>query len=137
MKKILFAFLLSATAGVMSAQTIALEPETLDYGTVAIQSDGYRTFTVKNTGNKALVLSNVKPSCGCTATDFTQTPILPGQTGSITVHYNTALPGAFSKSIEVFSNDPEKERTTIFIKGIVDKNAVPAPAAAPKKASGK
>ena len=85
MKKILFAFLLSATAGVMSAQTIALEPETLDYGTVAIQSDGYRTFTVKNTGNKALVLSNVKPSCGCTATDFPQTPILPGQTGSITV----------------------------------------------------
>ena len=126
MKKILFALLVTAGFGLSQAQKIEFETATLDYGQVALNADGHRTFTVKNTGTKDLVLSSVQPSCGCTATEFTKTPIAPGKTGTITVLYNTGIPGAFSKSIEVFSNDPEKQRSTIFIKGVVQNAATAA-----------
>lgn len=126
MKKILFALLVTAGIGLSQAQKIEFETVTLDYGQVVLNADGHRTFTVKNTGTKDLVLSSVQPSCGCTATEFTKTAIAPGKTGTITVLYNTGIPGAFSKSIEVFSNDPEKQRSTIFIKGVVQNAATAA-----------
>lgn len=119
MKKIFATALLIGTFAVVSAQTISFSETTLDYGKVAVNSDGHRTFVIKNIGDKPLIVSNVKPSCGCTTPEWSKNPILPGKTGQIKVHYNTTIQGAFKKSIEVFSNDPENKRTVIYIKGNV------------------
>jgi len=54
--------------------------------------------------NTALVISNVKPSCGCTVADWPKEPIPAGKTGIIKLHYNTKIPGTFSKTIMVNSN---------------------------------
>lgn len=124
MKKLFAAFAIMGTVVFASAQTISFDNSTLDYGTIKPGSDGNRVFTVKNTGDKPLIISNVKPSCGCTASDFTREPIMPGKTGQIKVHYNTATQGGFLKPIEVFSNDPVNTRSVINIKGNVDPNAV-------------
>ncbi|MCJ8152323.1 DUF1573 domain-containing protein [Chryseobacterium sp. SSA4.19] len=123
MKKLIAGIALFGTFAFASAQTITFDKTTYDYGTIKPSSDGTRFFTVTNTGDKPLILSNVKASCGCTTPEFKTDPIMPGKSAQIKVGYNTAINGGFNKSIEVFSNDPVNNRTVIFIKGNVDPNA--------------
>jgi len=123
MKKLIAGIALFGTFAIASAQTITFDKTTFDYGTIKPNSDGTRYFNVTNTGDKPLVLSNVKASCGCTTPQFSTDPIMPGKSAKIKVGYNTAINGGFNKMIEVFSNDPANSRTVIYIKGNVDANA--------------
>lgn len=123
MKKILAGALLFGSFVFASAQTISFDKTTLDYGTVKTGSEGHRYFTVKNTGDKPLIISRVQASCGCTTPEWSTDPIMPGKTAQIKVGYNTQINGAFQKVIEVFSNDPVNGRSAINIKGVVDPNA--------------
>lgn len=135
MKKLFAGLFLTASFAMASAQSISFDKTTYDYGTVKTGADGHRMFTVKNTGDKPLIISRVQASCGCTTPEWSQDPIMPGKTAQIKVGYNTTIVGPFTKIIEVYSNDPENSRSVITIKGTVDGNAaaeavaVPAPAA--------
>lgn len=119
MKKLVGGLLLFVAFAFSSAQTITFEKTTIDYGTVKANSDGNKVFTFTNTGDKPLIISNVQPGCGCTASDWTKEPILPGKKGEVKVHYNTANLNAFKKTIDVFSNDPKSGRVTLYIQGTV------------------
>ncbi|HUR10421.1 MAG TPA: DUF1573 domain-containing protein [Flavitalea sp.] len=46
-------------------------------------------FRFKNTGDKPLIIKNVRPSCGCTVADFPKEPIAPGQEGEITGSFDS------------------------------------------------
>ena len=119
MKKLVGGLLLLGAFAFSNAQTITFDKTTIDYGTVKANSDGNRVFTFTNTGNKPLILSNVQPGCGCTASEYTKEPILPGKKGEIKVHYNTATVAPFKKTIDVFSNDPANGRIVLYIQGTV------------------
>lgn len=124
MKKLLLGFALAGSFVFATAQTIAFDKTTLDYGTVKTGADGQRVFKVMNKGDKPLIISNVKASCGCTTPVWDKVnPIPPGKSGEIKVGYNTATNGDFRKMIEVFSNDPVNSRTALYIIGKVDPNA--------------
>lgn len=79
---------------------------THDYG--AIKEDGgvaETEFEFTNTGNQALVLNNVRATCGCTTPVWSKEPVAPGKTGVIKVGYNPKnRPGNFTKSISVNAN---------------------------------
>lgn len=120
MKKIFAGLFLTASFAFASAQTISFDKTTFDYGTVKVGADGHRVFTVKNTGDKPLIISKVQASCGCTTPEWSQDPIMPGKTAQIKVGYNTTIVGPFTKIIEVYSNDTENSRSVINIKGNVD-----------------
>ncbi len=139
MKKLIAGIALFGTFALASAQTITFDRTVYDYGTIKTNADGTRFFTVTNTGDKPLIISNVKPSCGCTTPEFSQDPIMPGKTAKIKVGYNTSANGPFNKMIEVFSNDPANSRSVIHIQGNVDPNAPePKPlTAAEQKAAAK
>ena len=112
MKRILyvFAFIL-LTAGVVSAQnkeaSIAVVGDAVfDFGDIK-EADGPAThvFKIKNEGETPLVITKVVASCGCTTPDWTKEPIAKGSTGEIKVTYDpTNRPGAFTKTISVYSN---------------------------------
>ena len=120
MKKILAGLFMTGALAFASAQTITFDKTTFDYGNVKAGADGHRFFTVKNTGDKPLIISEVKPSCGCTTPEWSKDPILPGKTAQIKVGYNTGIKGAFNKLIEVYSNDPANNRSVLYIKGNVE-----------------
>ena len=61
-------------------------------------------FEFKNTSKQDVLLSNVTGTCGCTATDYTKTPIAPKKTGTVMVTYNASNLGKFSKTITVTTN---------------------------------
>lgn len=120
MKKIFAGLFLTASFAFASAQSISFDKTTLDYGTVKHGSDGHRIFTIKNTGDKPLIISRVQASCGCTTPEWSQEPIMPGKTAPLKVGYNTTITGDFTKIIEVYSNDPDNSRAVINIKGTVE-----------------
>jgi len=92
-----------------------------DYGNFREQ-DGKvnHVFWFTNTGDEDLVLTRVQPGCGCTASDYTKTPVAPGQRGMVTAAYDpTNRPGPFRKNIMVVSNAKTNGTMNIFIKGNV------------------
>lgn len=75
-----------------------------DYGTIEQHGDGNCVFTFTNDGKEPLILSNVRSSCGCTVPTWPRQPILPGQSETIKVKYDTKRVGTINKSISVYSN---------------------------------
>ncbi|WP_421869651.1 DUF1573 domain-containing protein [Marinoscillum sp.] len=62
-------------------------------------------FKYENTGNEALVISNVRTSCGCTAPDWNREPLAPGETAEMTIRFNSrGKMGVQNKIITVLSN---------------------------------
>ena len=137
MKKFLATLSMALVAVAMMAQqpVITFEKTEHDFGKIN-EADGRVTtiFTFKNEGMAALVLSNVRASCGCTTPSYTKEPINPGETGEITVTYNpNGRPGHFSKTITVTSNASEPTKK-LYIKGeVIPKPAAPAPNSYPVK----
>jgi hypothetical protein len=94
--------------------------ETIDYGTVAANSDGKREFVFTNNGNKPLIITNATGSCGCTVPTYSKEPIAPGAKGVIGVKYDTSRAGQpFTKTVTITSNAAGTPSKTLTIKGNV------------------
>ncbi len=82
--------------------------------------DAIYVFTFYNIGKEPLTISDARPGCSCTVSDFTHEPIMPGKSGSITVKYAThGRVGVFTKSITVTSNSSISPVVTLIISGSV------------------
>lgn len=90
-----------------------------DYGEIFVDGDGTFNFEFTNTGNEPLILSKPVSSCGCTVPSWPKEPILPGETNSIKVTYNTHKAGAFNKTVTVNSNAKKNPSVLLKIKGNV------------------
>lgn len=80
------------------------DEEVHDFGTVIEGRDAVWRYTFKNIGKDTITLNSnvVKPGCGCTASTYTKTDILPGDTGSITATFHsTGKVGKQTKNISV------------------------------------
>ena len=96
------------------------ESETIDYGTVAPNSDGKREFSFVNNGNKPLIITNASGSCGCTVPSFPKEPIMPGAKAVIGVKYDTSRAGQpFNKTVTITSNATAAPSKILTIKGTV------------------
>ncbi|MBC7606514.1 MAG: DUF1573 domain-containing protein [Burkholderiales bacterium] len=102
----------------ISASPIAWKAEQIDLGEIPQNKPKAIEFEFKNNGKTAVIITNVKASCGCTATDYTKTPIAPGGTAKITATYNAAAKGAFTKTVTVTTNAEEAVKVLSF-KGTV------------------
>ncbi|MEM8906911.1 MAG: DUF1573 domain-containing protein [Bacteroidota bacterium] len=100
---------------------IAWDTRQHDYGQIPQGIPAEAVFTLTNTGKEALLLTQVKGSCGCTATAHDQEPVLPGQSTTITATYNAKKAGAFTKSVKVTTNRSETP-IVLQIKGEVVKS---------------
>ena len=76
------------------------------------------TYRFRNIGEVPLIISNVKPSCGCTTPEYTQTPIKKGEEGYIKATYNAANAGSFLKTVTVTAN-VEEQNITLRLQGEV------------------
>ncbi len=100
-------FLGMMSLGVFAQEKVAkieFKTDTIDYGTIEKGADGLRVFEFTNTGNAPLLISEVKSTCGCTVPKKPEGPIMPGQTGEISVKYDTSRVNPIRKTITVISN---------------------------------
>lgn len=102
----------------LGSATISAQPKLamqngVDWGTVV--PTGALTTTqsvtsrvaIKNGGDSVLIVSSVRPQCGCTTAPIEKDTLLPGETTYMNITLN--LPsgsGEISKYVTIFSNDP-------------------------------
>jgi hypothetical protein len=89
-----------------------------DFGNIPQQSPVTYEFEFTNKGQAPLVISEVEGSCGCTVTEYTKDPVMPGQKGKVKAIFDAAAPGKFRKSIKVVAN-VEGGPEYLYIKGTV------------------
>jgi len=98
---------------------ITFEKDEYDFGKIEKGNIAKYQFKFRNTGNQALVIVNVRPSCGCTTPSWSKEPVAPGATGYIEAAYNSnSGHGTFTKSITVTTNIPDQSKV-LYIKGEV------------------
>lgn len=116
---ILFVGMLSISAFAQEkVAKIEFKTDVIDYGTIEKGSDGVRVFEFTNTGNAPLIISKVSSTCGCTVPSKPDGPILPGETGKISVKYDTNRVNPIRKTITVLSN-ADTPTVALKIKGEV------------------
>jgi hypothetical protein len=95
----------AAPASNQPLTTLALSESNFDFGKVKKGDKVEHVYEVTNTGTNPLVISEVKPGCGCTVPDFTKEPIMPGKKGKITLHFDSSsFDGNVNKYADVFAN---------------------------------
>jgi hypothetical protein len=110
----------TAPASKKDGPNIQFKDDLHDFGKIKEGIIATYDFVFTNTGSQPLLLTDVRPSCGCTTPEWPREPIQPGKTGIIHVKYNSAgRPGNFNKSITVVTNIPDKT-LVLFIKGNVE-----------------
>lgn len=93
------------TTNHQSLTTLALSENHFNFGKIKKGEKVEHTYEVTNTGETPLIISEVRPGCGCTAPDFTREPILPGEKGKIVLAFDsTNFEGLVNKEAGVFAN---------------------------------
>jgi hypothetical protein len=99
---------------------ITFSETSYDFGEIKTGAEAVHYFVFTNTGGSALVVQNVRTSCGCMASAWPKAPVPAGATDSLKVEYNTKIRGSFNKSISVQTN-AENTPVELTIKGNVVK----------------
>ncbi|TWP27329.1 DUF1573 domain-containing protein [Apibacter muscae] len=124
MKKIILStFFIFGAIALSNAQQLKIvnyNNNIVEYGNIEKGSEGKRILKIENTGDKPLIISNIKTSCGCTVPSWTTTPIAPGKKGEIVVTYNTSIVGNFNKTMVISSNDVENPVLNVTVQGKVN-----------------
>lgn len=102
-------FLLYITGMMLGGAAVAQPRLTVDrdvanMGEIMFQLPSKVSFTLRNTGDEPLGITEVIPSCGCTAVEWTRELIAPGAEGTVTAVYDAKMLGSFQKDLEVYTN---------------------------------
>ena len=141
---------LSLTAGAYTVQAQAVKPANAivkvagpaitfeeakyDFGSVAQGGMVDHVFKFKNTGTQPLIISNIGVSCGCTTPEWTKDPVMPGKSGTIAAHFNSAGKMGMQNKVLTIESNAAAGSTTVALVGEV-KEAPGAVTAAPMEAA--
>ena len=94
---LLFIFSLCVwTFAAWSQPHISSNKEEHNFGQIEWKKPVTVEYTITNTGDEPLVMTDVRTSCACAVAEWTQTPIAPGEKGTVKAH--------FEKSVGIYSN---------------------------------
>lgn len=92
-----------------------------NFGVVINGEKVVHTFILKNNGKSNLLISNVKPSCGCTSPKWTKEPIKPGQEGFVELAFDSqGRIGHQRKTATIFANTQPNTTEIAFQCDVVD-----------------
>lgn len=102
-----------------SKPIIQFDNERHDFGEIEQGSKHEYEFTFTNVGKEPLIITTVDASCGCTIPDWPEEPVMPGETNSVKVIYDsTGKPvGTFDKKVTIYSN-AIVPTIRLFIRGV-------------------
>ena len=129
MKKILMicavvlGFAFTASAQDNEKAEFKFNEEKHDFGKIAQGTPVTTVFEFTNIGKEPLILTEVRPTCGCTIADYTKTPVKPGDKGVIKITYNAAVASSFNKTIVVTSNAKTPQKYLNIVGEVIAKPA--------------
>lgn len=81
-RSLVFLVFLLFFAGLYAQPKLNFASTRHDYGMIKEEAGKQEAvFTFNNTGDSVLVITRVQSSCGCTASDYTKSPVPPGGRG--------------------------------------------------------
>lgn len=123
-RKITLASIIAFSAIAAAAQPkVKLSKNEFDLGNVGWHQQATASFKITNSGNKPLVINDVDTGCECTVANWSNTPIAPGNSTTITAVYNAETLGTFQRDIAIKTN-AEEAPTYVVLRGCVKVNAV-------------
>jgi len=129
MKKILIicavilGFAYTASAQDNEKAEFKFNEEKHDFGKIPQGTPVTTIFEFTNVGKEPLILTEVRPTCGCTIADYTKTPVKNGEKGTIKITYNAAVAAPFNKTIVVTSNSKTPQKYLNIVGEVVAKPA--------------
>lgn len=95
-------------------ELLTLKETEFDFGKIPQGKPVNHVFEVTNKSNVALKINNINASCGCTTPEWEKDKtVAPGEKTKITVGYNAAAEGPFTKFITITYNDTQSKQLTI------------------------
>lgn len=99
-----------------------------DFGTINEGQKVTHIYNFKNTGDAPLIIQEAKGSCGCTASDWTKTPIPPGGEGFVKAEFDSnGKPNVQNKTVTVTANTWPKQTTLKFKAMVTPKDQASGP----------
>lgn len=93
----------------------------INFGTIKEGDSVVLKYKFSNSGQTPLFILGTRPACGCTVTNFSQDPIMPGKNSFITAVFKSMNhPGATYKTINVTTNTRNRRNHLLIFKGIVE-----------------
>lgn len=91
-----------------------------DFGTIKQGDKVEHIFKFTNTGKNVLTVIEVRPSCGCTAPEWTKTPVKKGQSGEIKIIFNSSgKSGQVQKTVALLTNTMNGNEILTFKANII------------------
>lgn len=113
------------TSGTENSAVMAFQESEYDFGTIKEGEVVEHTFMFTNTGKAPLVIESASASCGCTAPDWTKTPVAPGEQGQVKVRFDSKnKAGQQSPTVTIRANT-EPNIMRISMKGTVASSSIP------------
>ena len=109
-----------AQAQSVSKAEFKFESESHDFGKIQQGVPVTHHFTFTNAGSEPIIITEVRPSCGCSVAEFTKTPVTPGSEGTISVKFDAAAKGPFTKHLTVRSNTKTPIKTIVIRGEVID-----------------
>ena len=108
----------NATANTISIaqadEMLTLKETEFDFGKIPQGKPVTHIFEVTNKSNIPLKIAQINASCGCTTPSWEKDKtVAPGEKTNITVGYNAAAEGPFTKFITVTYNETQSKQITI------------------------
>jgi hypothetical protein len=111
-----------------SSPRLGVEGAVFDFGTVERGMRVEHTFGLPNRGSGDLRIDHVKSSCGCTVAVVSEQIVPPGGEARVAVSLDTAgLAGRTTKTVTLYTNDPELPALGLSLVGMVAADLVIAP----------
>jgi hypothetical protein len=123
--------LIAATATLVFSATadkrphLVFDKKTVQMDTLTQGETREIAFTFINKGKSDLLIDHTRSSCGCTIAFSTKKRVAPDSGGAISVKFNSLqFRGAKTKSVYVYSNDPDRPVDTltfhVFVRSEID-----------------
>ena len=102
------------------APTIAIQEQSIDFGTIDAGQTGQQTITITNTGTATLEITGIESSDvpGLTF-DTTMFTLEPDGSQTVMIAFPSSTAGEFSGNISISSNDPNSATQTLSVSIIV------------------
>ena len=105
-----------------NAPVMNFDKSSYDFGKITRGDKVTYNFKFTNTGKSPLIITSAVASCGCTTPNWPKTPITPGQSGQITVVFNsTGKVGLQDKMVTITANTNPAQTVVHLVGEVLEK----------------
>ena len=124
MKLVLFAGVVAFVLVVSAVPRLEVPAAGVSLREIVAGESASGTATIRNVGDSTLNILRVKACCGATA-ELSNQNLAPGASAVLTVTLKPQLPGEVSKSVHIYSDDPQSPIAVIPVTGMARAQRMP------------